>query len=89
MKNECMLLNCSRLLLALVAFKPTLEPFDESDYSRFNSRFQLDRVSTVMPLRAGEPPQSFKLRRDVLVPCLAVLRTMLEDAGAQARDLGM
>lgn len=86
-KNECMLVNCTRFLLALLSFGKLPADFNENDILEFNIKYCRQNESTILPDRPGETVRRFFCRKDLVFPNLKTLSKRLSSKKRNSRDL--
>jgi glycine hydroxymethyltransferase len=84
-KNEAIILNATRLLLALAVYPRPIWEWSIGDYADFNRAYGVSQRSSVLPQRANQPISDFDLRRDAILPPIPVLF----DRGIVDRDAVM
>jgi len=86
-KNECMLSNCARFLLAIVSYGKFPENYEEEDIRAFNIKYQCYYDSTILPDRPGETVRLFNCRRDLIIPNIKLLKERFRINKYDAEDL--
>ncbi|MCH8908560.1 MAG: hypothetical protein IH840_15850 [Candidatus Heimdallarchaeota archaeon] len=72
-KNEAMLMECSRFLVAAALSKIAVPNTSLSTYADFNKRYTIEGETTILPFEMGAPVQQLYVRRDRVLPPLNLL----------------
>src|SRR5262249_29836902 len=67
-KNEGIILNATRLLLALALHPVPIWSWTLEDYKEFNQRYAKSGQGSILPLRADTSVTVLNLRRDAILP---------------------
>jgi hypothetical protein len=86
-KNECMLVNLTRFLLALVSFGNVIRDFNELEIKSFNENYQSKFECSILPDTPDEPVRLFNLERDLLLPNLKILSEVFMLHNYELNDL--